>query len=381
MMRTVSTRYRGFSLVELMVSMVIGLILMLAVSIMVARQESIRRGVTSGNDLTSNAGYVAYTLDRELRSAGAGFSQATAQSYGCLMHASRDNSQLLPAPEPFPAPFASLPQSYRLAPLIVFAGAGTHGSDMIAIAAGNSALSEAALPVVPKSAGAGELKLSNTLGMRGGDLLLLSGAGVGCMLQQLSKEFSGGVTQRVTLDGRYAANTIGDVDVTQFSGSNAFAFMLGNVVGNQPKIQLLGIDTNDTLVSYDLLQLGSEDTQSLAEGVVDMKVLYGVDMARGSQKQVTAWIAPTAAGFTAAELADGSDAARQNLQHIFAVRVGLVLRSDLVEKTEVTPAQLTLFSDLPADVHRAYTVPLDTAKQRYRTVEFTVPLRNVRYSR
>jgi type IV pilus assembly protein PilW len=234
MMKRRSLRCRGFSLPELMVTMVIGLILMLAVSIMVARQESIRRGVSSGNDLTSNTGYAAYSLDRELRSAGAGFSQATAQSYGCRVHASLNNSQLLPATRTFPAPFASVPQDYRLAPLIVFAGAGAHGSDVIAVAAGNSALSEAALPLVPKSAAAGEVKLSNTLGMRAGDLLLLASQG-GCMVQQVGDGFTGGTAQQVSFGGRYAANTIDSLSITDFANANSFAFLLGNVVGKQPR--------------------------------------------------------------------------------------------------------------------------------------------------
>jgi type IV pilus assembly protein PilW len=119
----------------------------------------------------------------------------------------------------------------------------------------------------------------------------------------------------------------------------------------------------------------------LAEGVADMRVLYGVDMARQGLRQVTQWIAPTASGFTAAELTNGSVAARGNLQHILAVRVALVLRSDLVEKADVTPATLTLFAELPQAMRRTYTVPPGTANQRYRVVEFTVPLRNVRYSR
>jgi type IV pilus assembly protein PilW len=371
---------RGFSLVELMVAMVIGLVLMLAVSMLVARQEAIRRSVSSGNDLIGGTAYAAYSLDRELRAAGSGISQAVAQSYGCLLHASLQSSQLLPRLKPFPQPFSAVPQAFRLAPLVVHAGAGAHGSDVIAIAAGHSGLSEAPLPVVPKSAEPGRLQLANTLGMRGGELLLLTQGSAGCMLQQVGADFVGGAAQQVSLGGLYAADTIDGLSITEFS-SQAFAFLLGNATGNRPRLQLLGIDADDALVSYDLLQLGSDEVQPLAEGVADMRVLYGVDMARQGLRQVTQWIAPTASGFTAAELTNGSVAARGNLQHILAVRVALVLRSDLVEKADVTPATLTLFAELPQAMRRTYTVPPGTANQRYRVVEFTVPLRNVRYSR
>lgn len=375
------TPSRGFSLVELMVTLAIGLVLTLAISMMVAKQEAIRRGVTSGNDLTSNTAYAAFLLDRELRSAGAGISQATAENYGCALNASLNNAQLLPATAAFPAPFASVPQTYVLAPLVVHAGAGANGSDVIAVATGNSGLSETALPVSPQSTSAGQLRLPNTLGIRGGDLVLLAQRGVGCMLQQVSNGFAGGTAQTLTFGGAYAANTIGSVSLTSFSNGNAFVSLLGNVTGNQPRLMLLGIGDNATLFSYDLLRLTSSSAQALVDGVVDMRVLYGVDTVRTGLDQVTQWIAPTTAGYTAAELTAGTAIAQANLQAILAVRVGLILRSDLVEKTDVTPTSLRMFSDLGSALTYTYTVPSGTNNQRYRVVEFTVPLRNVRYSR
>lgn len=369
----------GFSLVELMVTLAIGLVLTLAISMMVARQESIRRGVTSSNDLTSNTAYAAYMLDRELRSAGAGFSQSPSENYGCALNASLSGAQLLPSTAAFPAPFASIPQTYVLAPLIVHAGAGANGSDVIAVATGNSGLSESALPVSPLTTAAGQLKLANTLGIRGGDLVLLAQQGVGCMLQQVSSGFSGGTAQTLTFGGAYAANTINGKSLVDFSNGSAFVSVLGNVTGNQPRFLLLGINADAALVSYDLLKLGSTAAVALAEGIVDMRVLYGVH-STGTVRQVTQWVAPTSANFTAADLTAGTSVAQTNLQSILAVRVGLVLRSDLVDKTDVTPATLTMFSDLGATLTRTYTVPVGTTTQRYRVVEFTVPLRNVRYS-
>lgn len=373
-------RGSGFSLPELMVTMVIGLVLTLTISIMVARQESIRRGVTSGNDLTGNTAYVSYMLDRELRSAGGGFSQSVASNYGCTLHASRNAAQLLPAPAAFPAPFASIPQDYRLAPVMVFAGAGAGGSDVIAMATGNSGLSETALPVSPKSAGAGQVKLSNTLGMRGGDLVLVAQDTLSrCMLQQVSSGFVGGSAEVLTFGGSMAADVIAGLALTDFAVGNTIVSVLGNETGNQPRLQLLGLGANNTLFAYDLLQLNA-GAQALAEGIVDMRVRYGVDTGAKDGK-VDTWVAPTSAGYTADALRDGSPTARNNMQSILSIRIGLILRSDLVDKTDITPSSLTLFSTLPAAVQYTYTVPAGTKTQRYRTVEFTVPLRNVRYSR
>lgn len=366
---------------ELMVAMVIGLVLTLTISTMVARQESVRRGVTSGNDLTSNTAYVAYLLDRELRSAGAGISQAVKRHYGCVLRASRNAAQLLPATAAFPKPFAAIPQDYRLAPVIVYAGAGAGGSDVISMAAGHSGLSETPLPISFGTAVAGQVTLSNTLGMRGGDLVLVAQEDMpGCMLQQVSVGFAGGPTTEVlTFGGPLAADVINGIALSDFATGNASVSVLGNTTGNQPRLQLLGIGANDTLFAYDLLQL-TAGAQALAEGIVDMRVRYGIDSAP-RDGTVDTWVAPTTAGYTAAELRDGSAAAQDAMQSILSVRIGLVLRGDLVDKTDVTPATLTLFGTLPAELRHTYTVPAGTKTQRYRTVEITVPLRNVRFSR
>jgi type IV pilus assembly protein PilW len=386
-MKRMSSHSRGFSLPELMVAVAIGLVLTLTISVMVSRQESVRRGVTSGNDLTSNAAYVSYLLDQELRSAGAGFSQGVAANYGCTLLVSRDNAQLLPSPGPFPAPFAAIPLNPVLAPLIAFAGAGANGSDVIAVATGHAGLAEAAMQVVPGSPAAGQVTLSNSLGVRTGDLVLVTQARsappLPCMLQQVGTGFTAGA-QVLSFGGTYAANTINGVSLSGFAVGNTTVSFLGNVAGNQPRLQLIGVGANNTLQAYDLLQL-TAGTQVLAEGVVDMRVRYGVAAqplaAQPVDRTVANWVAPTAAGFTAAALRAGTAVARNNLQSILAVRVGLVLRSDLAENAAVTNPTLTLFGDLPAALQHNFTVPTGTTNQRYRTIEFTVPLRNVRFSR
>ncbi len=375
--------HAGFTLIELLVALVIGLALTLVITRMLASQESLRRGVTSGVDLASNVSYAAYTLERELSVAGAGISQVVAENYGCLLNVSKNSSQLLPSNDTFPAPFASIPKSYRLAPLVVYAGAGQGGSDVIAMAAGGSALSGVGLPVVPKSTAAGQLKLANTLGVQAGDLVLVSQQAVGCMLEQVRSDFVGSTAASpqpvLTFGGDYAADTINGLNLTDFSSGNAFVSVLGNVVGNQPRFQLIGLGDNATLFTYDLLKLSANPKQPLMDGVVDLRVRYGVDP--GKVGRVTAWTTPSATGFTAAALTNGTSAAQANLQSIVAVRVGLVLRSDLIEKTDVSATTLTLFNDLDSSLQYTYTLPTDGTRQRYRAVEFTVPLRNVRFAR
>ena len=63
-----------------------------------------------------------------------------------------------------------------------------------------------------------------------------------------------------------------------------------------------------------------------------------------------------------------------------AIRVGVVLRSDLVERDNVSANSLTLFGTLPGGLAYTYNVPAGQERQRFRAVEFTVPLRNVQFT-
>jgi type IV pilus assembly protein PilW len=366
----------GFSLVEMLVAVAIGLVLTLILTSVISRQEGARRTLTSGNDVTSNGAYVSYILDREIRSAGTGFSQGWTNTVGCTLRAARDGATILPSSTAFPAPFGSVPKAAILAPVLIHSAAGTGGSDVLAVASGASGLGETVLSVLPGSASAGQIRLANTVGLRGADIILLAEATKGCMLQQVASPFTGGASQQLNFGGTYAKDVIDGVSLSSFSAANnAYAAVMGNATGNQPRLQLFGLGANNTLVSYDLLKLNNlEAAQPIVEGVVDVRALYGIADATGN---LTSWVAPTGTTYGITALSDGSTGAQQTLRSIVAVRVGLVLRGDLVERDAVPQSALNLFADLPGGLTYTYAVPGGQERQRFRTVEFTVPLRNV----
>ena len=377
---------RGFSLIELMIAVAIGLVVTLAATGILIRSESGKRTTVSTNDINQTGAYLSYTLDRTLRSAGSGYTQKWAQTFGCAIHAQHSGTTMLPRPSAWPAPFASLPANPVLAPVVIYAGASQAGSDVLAVMTGNAGFGESPPTVTPGSVTATSLNLRNTLGLRGDDLVLVyddSGSGTGlpgCVLQQVQTGFAGSTAQTLPFAGAYAAGTVGGIDMTTLGlGSQTFAIDIGNVsAANTPQFQFIGVGANNTLLSYDLLQLGaSDDPLPLAEGVVEMRALYGVDTNATPDGYIDTWVSPSTSPWTAAELTNGSATANSNLRRILAVRVGLVLRSQLIERDVVAPSTLTLFSDLPLAVQ--HTVNLSTADQhsRYRTVEVTVPLRNL----
>jgi type IV pilus assembly protein PilW len=214
------------------------------------------------------------------------------------------------------------------------------------------------------------------VGLRGNDVVLVAEEGIGCIVQQVAAPFAGGASQLLTFGGDYAKADVDGLALTSFGNAGtAQVSLLGNTVGNRPLVQLFGVGANATLFSYDLLRLdGNDAAQPLANGVADLRALYGID--NNGDGRIDAWVAPTGV-YSAASLTDGSAAAQTRLLTIMAVRVGAILRSDRIEREDVSPATVTLFGDLPAAVQVTRNLTAAEQRQRFRGVEFTVPLRNV----
>jgi type IV pilus assembly protein PilW len=373
-MKSSKHQVRGLSLVELMVAVVIGMVLILAITQMMVRQDRIRRNVTGINDVAQSSAFATTTLDRDLRSAGSGIAQAWESVFGCVLRVSRANTQILPRASAFPAPFEKVPGSVRGAALLIHGGAGPGGSDVLQLLSGSAGIAEVAFSARANSAKPDSLLLLNTLGVRGGDLALISEEGRGCMVQQVKAGFAGGAVELLEFGGTYAAPDIDTLALSMFTKGNvANVTMLGNTANNPPRFALIGHDANGVLRAYDLLRIdGSDDTQVIGEGVLMLRAIYGVDS--NEDGSVDRWLSPLDADYKAEVLTDGTGANQRRLSRVLAVRVGMILRGDLLEREAVSPAKLSLFVGSGLQVDRDLTD--EERRLRVRTYEFTVPLRN-----
>jgi type IV pilus assembly protein PilW len=109
--------------------------------------------------------------------------------------------------------------------------------------------------------------------------------------------------------------------------------------------------------------------------VVELRAVYGIDENDDGVRD--GWASPSAAGWTSASLLNGSATATNLLRSIVAVRIGLILRTSAPDKEVVSPTELKLFSDLGGALEQTRTLTADERLFRHRTVELTVPLRNV----
>jgi type IV pilus assembly protein PilW len=378
----------GFSLIELLVAMAIGLIITIAItSVMVSFGNSRLTG-TALNDANQSATYSGFVMDRFLRNAGSGFAQRSDEAFGCLINASENGEVRLPRPDDYPEPFNGIPaatRARRLIPVLIEQGAAGNGGDVLTVMAGTSGMGEWPQTVTATTVTTTGLQLGNTLSWRGGDMLLLADPTVpaGCLLGQVSNGFAGSLTSQLPFSGTPSAGSFyaaagPTVSLANFgAGNDTLAIQLGNAAGNPPQFQMFAADANARLQSFDLLRR-ADGLVPLADGVIEMRAIYGTTLTTNVNRTRDNWADPGATPFTAAELNTGSAAALINLRQIVAVRVGLILRSSLRERDQIEqPGAVTLFSGLPGQRTRTFTP--EEMHYRYRTVEMTIPLRNMLY--
>lgn len=359
-------RQRGFSLVELMVGIVVSMICMLAIMAAFAVYEGKKRTTTSGNDAQQNGSYALYALERQLRTAGSGIVQGYSYGlWGCPVTAYTNSVKTLPASS-LPAPFASSswPLTTRLVPVLIAYG-GDSGADVIGVVGGNAALQVFKVGVSSTPSGS-SVVVGNALGILTGDYLIGTLSDGTCAMSHIS---SSGTAKQVS------STTIAlDAANSPTTGLQTATYLFD--VGPAPAFTLFGIDAStNSLVSWDLLQRQVNGQAAavtpLADGIVTMKALYGIQT---SSSSALTWVKPTDT-WAIGTLTSGTSAAATAMGQIKAIRVAVVAQSRLPERaTDYTgTTSLTLFKDLDSSLQ--YTVSTG-AQYRYQVYETTIPVRN-----
>ncbi len=382
---------RGMTLIELMVALAVGLGVTLAVTTLLIASENQKRTTTSTNDAEQTGSYVFHALDGLLRGAGSGLAESAYPSpdagvLGCKLNA----GAILPRTAVFPAPFGAsfLPgatANLRVAPLLIAQNQSPDGLSDVLVVMGGSGAAGGVSRQVTVAGSSTSVILDNAVGFVQNDLFLVSQNGTtDCLLEQVSANPSSSTLTLATGLPYYTGGTTTTLS-TLSSSTASYVTPLGNAAANNLQFELIGVDANHTLWSYDLLQNqnlvqtpGSGDTaQAIADGVYQIHAIYGID-SNGDGVQDT-WAAPGTGN-------NGYDInsvmiSEPTMRKIVSVRVALVLRGQYYDKKVVSPATLTLFSGLPNGGGNTFqeTVNVSVTDQhyRYRVFEFTVPLRNM----
>jgi len=367
----------GFSLVEIMVGLVIGMLGILVIFQVFAVSEGQKRTTTSGSDAQQNGSYAMYLLGSQVRAAGSGFVYRTTPSLpilGCTIAG-------LPAAPVYMTP---APPAARMIPVLITDGGGG-ASDSITVIYGTAAGIGSR---VDFSGAAGAhtttIPVSSTFGFNLNDYVLaVETEGVAsCSIEQITAAPpSAGSITVTALDAAYSASAFllnlglgptGAADpnangpvMTEFAvlnspaGSASFSLAALDMLGRPP---------------------GAGAPTVLVDDVVNIQAQYGVDTT--ADGVIDAWVEPTGLwAATALTLAQ--------IEQIKAIRVGMVVRSGLMEKSTGGACTTTLAAPVPL-LAVAAAIPAEPAAPamdtsgipdfgcyRYKVFETVIPLRNI----
>lgn len=372
------------TLVELLVSLVIGLGVTLSVATLLVVAENHKRTTTSTNDADQTGTYAFHSLDRAIRGAGSALIESVYPTDRGIMGCKLNVASILPRSTAFPAPFSlnfltGSTANLRVAPVLIGPAMSDDGkSDVIVIMGGSGA----AGGVSRAEYGTGSttsLVLENSVGFSLNDLVLVSQPGVtDCLMEQVTGISS---PPNLTIGPATYYTTGSTTTLATLAGStSSYVTPLGNATANNVQFQMYGVGANNVLYSYDLLQnaklvqsVGADTAQAITDGVVQMNALYGIASSTNSAI-IGKWKAPTETGYDITTVMTTPAV----MESVLAIRVALVVRGEYYDKN-YTPAALTLFnncvdSDTSASLAQAVTGL--QAGYRYRVFEFTIPVRN-----
>jgi type IV pilus assembly protein PilW len=349
-------RERGFSLVEIMVAMAIGLIGVIIIFQVFAISESQKRTTTGVSDAQQNGLLALFAIEREARSAGYGLSYEPL--LGCKVNA-YDGGDGAAVP-----PIVAHDFSFTLAAVQIANGAGDV-PDSITLVYGNSNLAVAPAKLTSAGTAGGTMnKVDNRFGYLVNDLIVTGEVAKDCTLRQISALPSapGTLDQIEHTAGRYnkaggVATTYSSWDNTSLSGGRLYT------LGQAPVAVTYSIVSNQLQVQN--VMAGTPAT-GVVDNIVQLQAEYGKD-AIGNDGVVDTW--DTVAPANAIEWGK-----------VLAVRLAVVARSQTPEKpnpatflcdtTTVAPKWKNNTTDIPL------TANADWMCYRYRTFETTVAIRN-----
>lgn len=366
----------GFSLIELMVGMAIGLLATLVITQVALVYEGQKRTTTSGSDGQVNGALALQTLQRDIQASGYGL--ASGGIVSCTeIHGKR----------------AGTAYSAKMAPAVITDG--TDGApDQIRVLM--SSQSGFALPMrVFDQHALGDTRFGLNdginLGNRVGDLMLAvppAGSTDSCSLFSISaipttsKVINGAAT---TVTDRFIEHTAGTdpsqawnqdavFGTTVFPGtSNAYiSYPTGSYLVNLGKLIDRTYNVSDKHVlemkSFDSTS-GAESTTELFPNIASLQAVYGKDTSATADHVVDTWNAtqPTTA---------------DEWSRVLALRIAVVVRSAQPEKDQVTLTAPVWHPDgvteTPIPVDKNIDNGVVTWKNyRYKVFETVVPLRNM----
>lgn len=344
----------GFSLVELMVGLVVGLLATLVIMQVFSNFEGSKR-TTSGNSDAQTSGSIALmSIQRDVQNAGYGIpvpnTDKANNPLNCTIFANYD--------PPINPITGNDPPPTNLFPLVITNGGTATASDTITIRYSTNAVGGVpSLVVSPANATAAVgMVVENNIGCSDNDIALLV-TGTQCGMTSVA-------------DANGTPNTVRNIRLTALPAG---------IWGTGAKLTCMGNWQNYTytVVNNELLRNGVP----IIPDVVNMQAQYGIS-ATPDSNIVTQWVNATGI-WAAAAGATPTTPTVTNRNRIKAIRIAVVVRNGLLEKGIVTTAAPVAWTPIGASAAPAINLSNtpDWNRYRYRVFETIIPIRNMLWNR
>jgi len=322
----INSNHDGFTLVEIMVGLAIGMFATLVIMQVLSVFEAQKRTTTGTADAQTNGSIALHNIVREMSLAGYPLMPIT-------------NSPLECTTVTYGATGIS-----SISPISIVDGAGGV-SDTITIRYGNTAMGGVPTEITGVGASANERTVNNSFGCQMNDVVLITNS----------------TTCALTTATAISAASASPATITLQETTNATAG--GNLacLGRWDEISYVVNSQN----------LEREGVPAIA-GIMNMQAQYGIS-ATAASNQVTEWVDATGAWVNPSVA---------NRNRIKAVRLAVVARNNKLEASNVTNA-ISAWTGSASSPSPAIDLSADANWQRYRyrVFETIVPLRNVIWSK
>lgn len=377
---------KGYSLIELLVGVTIGLIGMLAVSQVFVTFNQQRTTSTQTLEAQSNGVMALYLLERDLAQSGYGLmnlqfcndGDGATDSDG---DGTEDNDQEIHwyySPASCTASCGvQTPLSTK--PLSITPGAGTASDTILVQYAKAASGAPGATVLTAQVASFSEaFQLTSVAGFSNEDIAVANVAD-SCTMFQVTNVNTTDRSLAHTTDYTITANGVTENKTSAYNPTTLPASpgwekaLADNLVVNLGSV----VSKRYSLSADGALQMqGYIDSAAttLVEGIVYMKAQYGLNNSGGAtDKSVDAWTT---------DLSSITSSGKVDYSKVLAVRVGVVARSPLYEKDEVDAATtLTVLPEIKnsggATIGAAQTYTVPDNHYRYKVYSTVIPLRNV----
>jgi len=361
-MRTPSPpRQRGFSLVEILVAVLIGLLTVLVIFQVFTAAEGLKRNTTGAADAQQNGLFSTFTLALELANAGNGIAVA-----GSELHSCPDTADIKTTLRPLPV---LLTDGSLLTPPTPLADA-----IVVNYSAAPRLVSPATL-VGSTAPGNTSLRVGSPRGFAVGDIVVAisnprNDAGLAASCERST------ITALTGPD----ANGVVTVTVGSQTANLTNQSVLLNLGAQTVRTQRVLYDVKDSVLRSTDQFTADATPNPLASNVVVLKAQYGIDTTNDGF--IDTWVAGTGDWAPARVLAmpmfpPNATSPVLALSRIKAIRIGLVVRSDQYDRDVTASSTWKLFDcetyDPTCPPPLTGSLP---ANWRYRTYETVVPLRN-----